>query len=171
MKHLKLYEEFKGIPKSIQEEYDDLILQSMDGSAHPDIGEIEDRIDELRKIFPDIKYTRTNEEFNQDQLEKQDDHAVGDQVYINYKVPGGNNDYVPTPVKIISIKGSGNQKVYIGSHNVELSEFKNAPNQMVKKSDIIGPYKGIDTPVGPGWVSSNPSINTGVNQVSNDMAL
>lgn len=118
-----------------------------------------------------MKHLKLYEEFNQDQLETSNDYAVGDQVYINYKVPGGNNDYVPTPVKIINIKDSGNQKVYVGSHNVELSEFKNAPDQMVKKSDIIGPYKGINTPVGPGWVSSNPSINTGVNQVSNDMAL
>jgi len=115
-----------------------------------------------------MKHLKLYEEFDQEQLETSGDHAVGDQVYINYKVPGGNKDYVPTPVKIIAIKGPG---VYIGSHNVELSEFKNAPNQMVKKSDIIGPHKGIDTPVGPGWVSSNPSINTGVNQVSNDMAL
>jgi len=118
-----------------------------------------------------MKHLKLYEEFQQDDLEGSNDHAVGDEVYINYKVPGGNKDYVPSPVKIISIKGSGRNVVYVASHNVELSEFKNAPNQMVKKSDIIGPYKGVNTPVGPGWVSSNPSINTGVNQVSNDMAL
>lgn len=111
-------------------------------------------------------------EMNQDMLDKSyQDPVVGDIVYINYQIPGGNNDYVPTPVKIISIKGSGNQRAYIASHNVELSEFKNAPDQLVKRSDIIGPYKGVSTPVGPGWVSSKPSINTGVNQVSNDMYL
>lgn len=115
-----------------------------------------------------MKHLKLYEDFNQDQLEPSNDHAVGDEVYIDYKVPGGGKDSIPTPVKIISIKGPG---LYVASHNVELSEFKNAPDQKVSKSDIIGPYKGIDTPVGPGWVSSNPSINTGVNQVSNDMAL
>lgn len=119
-----------------------------------------------------MKHLKLYEVFQQEDLaDTQQDHAVGDEVYINYKVPGGNKDSVPTPVKIISIKGFGRQKVYMASHNVELSEFKNAPDQMVKKSDIIGPYKGVNTPVGPGWISSNPSINTGVNQVSNDMAL
>jgi hypothetical protein len=97
--------------------------------------------------------------------------AVGDTVYINYKIPGGNNNYEPTPVKIIKTKGSGNGKAFIASHNVETSKFKNAPNLLIRKSDIIGPYKGIDTPIGYGWVAKNPNINTGVNQVSNDMYL
>lgn len=109
---------------------------------------------------------------NQDNLSNSyHDPSVGDLVYINYKIPGGNKDYVPTPVKIISIKGSGRQRAYIASHKVETSEFKNAPNQLIKKSDIIGTYKGIDTPVGSGWISSKPTINTGVNQISNDMYL
>jgi len=113
-----------------------------------------------------------NENFNQDDLDSsQQDPAVGDTVYINYKIPGGNNDNIPTPVKIVKIKGSGKQRTYIISHNVELSEFRNAPDQNVRRSDIIGSYQGVNTPVGSGWVSSKPSINTGVNQVSNDMYL
>lgn len=119
-----------------------------------------------------MKYIKTFENYNQDMLDKSyQDPVVGDTVYINYKIPGGNNDYVPTPVKITKIKGSGAQRSYIVTHNVELSEFKNAPDQNIKRTDIIGPYKGVDTPVGSGWVSSKPSINTGVNQVSNDMNL
>ena len=113
---------------------------------------------------------RKNE--NQDNLENSEqDPSVGDTVYINYKVPGGNDDNIPTPVKIIKIKGSGRQRSYIISHNVELSEFRNAPDQNIRRSDIIGNYQGVNTPVGSGWVSSKPSINTGVNQVSNDMYL
>jgi len=114
----------------------------------------------------------TNENFNQDDLDNsQLDPSPGDTVYINYKVPGGNSDHIPTPVKILKIKGSGRQRTYIISHNVELSEFRNAPDQNIRRSDIIGSYQGVNTPVGSGWVSSKPSINTGVNQVSNDMYL
>jgi hypothetical protein len=98
------------------------------------------------------------------------DPSVGDLIYIDYKIPGG-NDTVTTPVKIVSIKGSGNSRNYIVSHNVELSQFKNAPEMAIKRSNIIGIHTGINTPVGPGWVSSKPSINTGVNQVTNDMYL
>jgi len=113
-----------------------------------------------------------HEEFNQDNIENPYiDPAVGDTVYINYKIPGGNKDHVPTPVKIISLKGTGKQRAFIASHNVELSAFKNAPNLAINKSDIIGPHKGVSTPTGSGFISSKPSINTGVNQISNDMAL
>jgi len=119
-----------------------------------------------------MKHLKTFENYNQDMLDKSyEDPVVGDEVYINYEIPGGNGEIVPTPVKIKSIKGSGRKRAYIASHNIELSEFRNAPDQLIKRSDIIGPYKGVNTPVGPGWVSSNPSINTGVNQVSNDMYL
>jgi hypothetical protein len=116
-----------------------------------------------------MKKLKTFETYNQDKLDKlQKDYAIGDIVYTNYNIPGS-KDYIPTPVKIISIKGSGKQSVYICSHNVETSQFKNAPDMMVKKNNIIGPYKTINTPVGPSWVSSNP--NTQINQVSNDMYL
>lgn len=119
-----------------------------------------------------MNHIKLYEEFNQDKLvNSYPDPAVGDEVYINYKIPGGGKDYEPTPVKIISIKGSGSQRAYIVSHNLELSQFRNAPDQAIKRSDIIMPFKGVSTPVGPGWVSSKPSINTGVNQVSNDMYL
>ena len=63
MKRIKLYEDFKGISDKIQREYDRLILQSMDGGANDDIWEIEDRIDEIREMFPDIRtsWNKTNE--------------------------------------------------------------------------------------------------------------
>ena len=117
-------------------------------------------------------HIKAYETFNQDNISTTYyTPAVGDLVYINYKIRGGNDDYEPTPVKIIEIKGDGKNATYIASHNVEMSKFKNAPNLSIKKSDIIGLYKGIDTPVGYGWVAKNPNINTGVNQVSNDMYL
>jgi len=119
-----------------------------------------------------MKHIKLFEDFNQDKLDTgYYSPSVGDTVYINYKIPGGSNNYEPTPVKIIAIKGSGREKVYIASHNVELSKFKFAPDQSVKRTDIIGPYKGVETPAGYGWVAKNPNINTGVNQVSNDMAI
>ncbi len=90
--------------------------------------------------------------------------AVGDTVYIKYK-------NTQTPVKIIEIKKLDNDIIYIVSHNIELSEFKNDPDTSVRSFDIIGPYKGISTPAGYGWVAKNPNINTGVFQVSNDMYL
>jgi len=129
--------------------------------------EKDDREDNVNKFV-----NRFNEEVNQDVLDKSyQDPVVGDTVYINYKVPGGNKDYIPTPVKIVSIKGYGQRRAYIASHKIEMSEFKNAPDQLIRRTDIIGPYKGVETPTGSGWVSSKPSINTGVNQVSNDMYL
>jgi hypothetical protein len=119
-----------------------------------------------------MKYIKLFEEYKrlpitQSQMGDIEDPAVGDIVYINYKIPGDKKSVI-TPVKIKSIKTRG---VYIASHDVELSDFRNAPDLMIKKSDIIGPYKGVSTPVGPGWVTTKPSINTGVNQVSNDMYL
>lgn len=119
-----------------------------------------------------MKYIKKFENYNQDMLSKPyEDPSVGDEVYINYEIPGGNGDNVPTPVKIKSIKGSGRKRAYIVSHNVDLSQFKNAPDQAIRRSDIIGPHKGIDTPVGPGWASGKPNTPTHGDQVSNDMYL
>jgi len=42
------------IPNDIQSEYNILISRLRDGSADPDIYEVEDRIDELRKLYPSI---------------------------------------------------------------------------------------------------------------------
>lgn len=113
-----------------------------------------------------MKYIKFFEELTSND----NDPAVGDTVYINYTIPG-TKDHEPTPVKITEIKGSGRNVVYMVSHNVEMSQFKNAPDMAIRRSDIIGSYKGVSTPVGPSWVASNPNINTGVNQVSNDMYL
>jgi len=60
MKNLKTFEqhsnkEEKEIPNKIQREYNELILRNMDGSADPDIVEIENRIEEIRKKYPNIK--------------------------------------------------------------------------------------------------------------------
>ena len=117
-----------------------------------------------------MKHLKTFESYNQDMLSKSyQDPVVGDEVYINYEIPGGNGEHVPTPVKIKSIKGSGKQRAYIVSHNVELSQFKNAPDQAIKRSDIIGLYKGVNTPVGPGWSSQKPSTPTYGNERPGDV--
>lgn len=44
-----------GIPYDIQSEYNTLASRLMDGSADPDIWEVEDRIEEIRKLYPQIK--------------------------------------------------------------------------------------------------------------------
>lgn len=45
----------ENIPYEIQSEYDILISRMMDGSADPDIDEVEDKVEELRKLYPNIK--------------------------------------------------------------------------------------------------------------------
>lgn len=57
MKHIKLFEEMDDsiVPEEIQSEYNILMLRLMDGSADPDIQEVENRIEELREEYPNIK--------------------------------------------------------------------------------------------------------------------
>jgi hypothetical protein len=84
MKHLKLFEEWNilkkqpyndinipqkdlidlskvlppkniKVPADIQEEYDNLMLRLMDGSADPDPFYVEDRVEQLRKQYPCIR--------------------------------------------------------------------------------------------------------------------
>ena len=49
------------------------------------------------------------------------------------------------------------------------NRFFNAPDMTITDKDIINTVSKIDTPAGPGWVSTNP--NTQINQVSNDMYM
>jgi hypothetical protein len=63
------------------------------------------------------------------------EYSVDDLVYINYWLTGD-----MTPVKIIEKKGNN---YFIVSHKVENSHFYNAPNQGIKKDEIIGMYQGI----------------------------
>jgi len=44
-----------NIPKDIQSEYDSLAPRLMDGGADPDVWEVEDRIEEIREQYPNIK--------------------------------------------------------------------------------------------------------------------
>jgi len=44
-----------GVPRDIQSEYNILISRLRDGSADPDIKYVEDRIEEIRKEYPNIK--------------------------------------------------------------------------------------------------------------------
>jgi len=61
MKNLKTFEDYKhdvninNVPDDIQEEYDDLLLRLMDGNADPDPFYVENRVDQIRKQYPDIK--------------------------------------------------------------------------------------------------------------------
>jgi hypothetical protein len=121
---------------------------------------------------------KTFENFNQEQLAKPIDPVSGDIVLINYEIPGGkkskkgkNKRYIDTPVKILNIIRTGNGVLYNVTHNVEGSSIKNAPDHSIRRYNIKGLYKGIDTPVGPGWFTGKPSSLTGNNQVSNDMYL
>ena len=125
-----------------------------------------------------MNHLKTYENFNQDQLSKTIDPVPGDIVLINYQIPGGKkikkskkNQSITTPVKILDVIRTGNGSLYNVSHNVEGSQIKNAPDHKINKYNILGMYRGISTPVGPGWVSGKPNSLTGVNQVSNDMYL
>ena len=66
-------------------------------------------------------------------LEFKEFYKVGDIVLIEYWY----NDMI-TPVKIVEQISKQKFKV---SHNIEQSKIKNAPNEIIKKSDIIDSYK------------------------------
>jgi len=90
---------------------------------------------------------------------------VGDTVNIVYHVTGE-----PTPVKIKKILRDGNG--YIASFDVPDGKFKGAPDQKISNSDIIGPAKMTQSPVGTGYISTNTNMSIRqVHQVSNDMYL
>ena len=78
----------------------------------------------------------------------------------------------PTPVRIEKVY---HNDTYLVSFNVDGSSAKGAPNQVIRNSDIISPYKSIRTPVGPGYITNNTNFQvrntSNVNQVSNDMYL
>jgi hypothetical protein len=67
------------------------------------------------------------------------DFMVGDIVMIRYWLTGD-----VTPVKIVEKITKNN---FIVSHKVQDSELFNAPNQEIKKSQIIGVVKGVGDPV------------------------
>lgn len=66
-------------------------------------------------------------------LEFKEFYKVGDLVLIEYWY----NDMI-TPVKIVEQVSKQKFKV---SHNIEASKIKNAPDEIIKKSDIIDSYK------------------------------
>jgi hypothetical protein len=65
-------------------------------------------------------------------------YSEGDIVLIRYWETGD-----LTPVKIVKKVNNNN---YIIDFKIAGSNFLNAPNQNIKKSDIIGVYKGNDAP-------------------------
>lgn len=66
-------------------------------------------------------------------LEFKEFYKVGDLVLIEYWY----NDMI-TPVKIVEQVSKQKFKV---SHNIEASKIQNAPDEIIKKSDIIDSYK------------------------------
>jgi hypothetical protein len=79
-------------------------------------------------------------EFLTEALEQdKNDYMVGDIVMIRYWLTGD-----ITPVKIINKITKNN---FIVSHKVENSELFHAPDQDIKKSQIIGVVKGVGDPV------------------------
>jgi hypothetical protein len=61
LKHIKSFNEAtenSKIPNEIQDEYNMLMFRLRDGSADPDIAEVEDRIEEIRKDYPNIHKVR-----------------------------------------------------------------------------------------------------------------
>jgi hypothetical protein len=66
-------------------------------------------------------------------LEFKEFYKVGDTVLIEYWY----NDMI-TPVRIVEQISKQKFKV---SHNIEQSKIKNAPDEIIKKSDIIDSYK------------------------------
>lgn len=77
--------------------------------------------------------------FEQFVNETNNDYSVGDIVMIRYWLTGD-----VTPVKIIEKITKNN---FIVSHKVENSSLFNAPNQQIKKTQIIGIHKGVGDPV------------------------
>lgn len=89
---------------------------------------------------------------------------VGEYYQINYWLTG---DVVP--VKIIKVNPN---KTFLVSFDVEGSAVRGAPEIVIKKSDIVAPYKPIRNPVGTGFISTNTNMSIRqVHQVSNDMYL
>jgi hypothetical protein len=78
-------------------------------------------------------------------------------VLIRYEITKG--DPIVTPVKIVK-KFSNNS--FLVSHNIEESDMRNFPNVAVKYSDIISPFKQLDSPMDSNYVATNPRINPNV---------
>ena len=82
---------------------------------------------------------RFNEFINEVKEEGTNDYMVGDIVMIRYWLTGD-----ISPVKITKKITKNN---FVVSHRVENSSLFNAPDQEIKKSQIIGTYKGVGEPV------------------------
>lgn len=102
-------------------------------------------------------------------------YAVGDVVNIYYWVTKE-----PISVIIKEVKTVNNKKMYVVSFDLRSHQdmfnnttvdnnFFNAPDMTITDNEIINTVSKIDTPAGPGWVSTNP--NTQIAQVSNDMYM
>ena len=59
-------------------------------------------------------------------------YKPGDKIIIEYWY-----NHMITPVKIIEKRG----RKYLISHNIEPSEIKNAPDELISSSDIIDHYR------------------------------
>jgi hypothetical protein len=66
-------------------------------------------------------------------LEKNNFYNIGDIIYIEYWYKPTGKDRFITPVKILEIKG----RKYTISHDVEKSKIQNAPDELIKPSQII----------------------------------
>lgn len=103
--------------------------------------------------------------------ESGDNYKIGDIVLIRYWLTGD-----ITPVKIVEEKA---KNYYIVSHKIEYSKVFNAPDHGIKKSEILGTYKGVEDPFNPeNRTTENPRIrpNTsgiipGWDSFSNDIAF
>jgi hypothetical protein len=100
-------------------------------------------------------------------FEKQYNPIKDDMVMITYHLTGD-----PVPVKIVKVNRNN---TYLVSFDIEGSLAKGAPDATIRNSDIISPYKPIQSPVGTGFISTNTNFQvrntSNVNQVSNDMYL
>lgn len=89
--------------------------------------------------------------FNEFINESNNDYSVGDIVMIRYWLTGD-----ITAVKIITKITRNN---FIVSHKVENSQIFNAPNESIKKSQIIGIHTSVSSPINnTARYTENPNI-------------
>ena len=115
-----------------------------------------------------MKILKYNDLLNENQSES--DYAVGEIVMIRYGLSGD-----VCPVKIIKKISRNN---FIVSHKVENSYTFGADDQEVKKSEIMGRYRGASDSIDTNRTTENPRIQPDVsgmvpgwNSWSNDIAF
>lgn len=109
--------------------------------------------------FEKLNHVKTFHLFEKTYNPVKDDHVM-----ITYWQTGE-----PVPVKILK---TFRNNTYLVSFDVEGSPVKGAPEQTIRNSDIVSPYKPLKSPVGTGFISANTNMSIRqVHQVSNDMYL